>query len=175
MIQWFWREWEIGNIGIGEIGGIINKNNFKMENIFEEPQGKYDENRDFTSLICWQDARKVKLFFYKKILPLLPQEEKYNLNIQLRKSTCSSTGNIAEGYGRYHFQEGIQFYRISKGSTYESKDHLISCYDLDFIGQDLYKEGLELIEKAKISLNGYINYVKQKKEEYGKNDKQKDK
>ena len=140
-----------------------------MKNVFEEPQGTYNENRDFTSLICWQDARKVKLFFYNKVITLLPKEEKYNLNIQIRKSTCSSTANIAEGYGRFHFQEGIQFYRISKGSMYESKDHLISCYDLDLIRQELYTEGLELIEKAKISLNGYIGFVEKQKKKYRNN------
>lgn len=105
----------------------------------------------------------VKLFFYEKILPLLPNAEKYNLDIQIRKSTCSSTANIAEGYGRFHYQEGLQFYRISKGSLYESKDHLISCFDLGYIKDDLYKECLELIEKAKISINGYINFVKMQK------------
>lgn len=134
-----------------------------MENIFNEPEGVYDKKKDFISLVCWQNARNVKLFFYKKIIPLLPKEEKYNLGIQIRKSVCSSTANIAEGYGRFHFQEGLQFYRISKGSTYESKDHLISCYDLKYINNDLYKEGLELIEKAKITIAGYIKYVKNQK------------
>ncbi|MCD4772633.1 MAG: four helix bundle protein [Bacteroidales bacterium] len=134
-----------------------------MENVIEEPQGVYNKNQDFTSLICWQDARKIKLFFYNKVLPLLPKEEKFNLDIQSRKTTCSSTANIAEGYGRYHYQEGLQFYRISKGSTYESKDHLISCFDLGYINNDLYNEGLTLIEKAKISLNGYIKFVKTQK------------
>ena len=134
-----------------------------MENVFNESEGVYDKNRDFISLVCWQNARNVKLFFYKKIIPLLPKEEKYNLDIQIRKSVCSSTANIAEGYGRYHFQEGLQFYRISKGSTYESKDHLISCYDLKYINTDLYKEGLELIEKAKITIAGYIKYAKNQK------------
>lgn len=135
-----------------------------MENIFEDPKGSYNENRDFTSLICWQDARNVKLFFYKKVLPKLPESEKYNLDIQIRKSIISSTANVAEGYGRYHYQEGIQFYRISRGSTYESKDYLISSYDLSYISEELYKQGLELIEKAKISINGYIKYVKAQKE-----------
>ncbi len=135
-----------------------------MENIFEEPEGKYDENRDFTSLICWKDARQVKLFFYKKVLPLLPKEEKFNLDIQIRKASCSSTTNISEGYGRFHFQEGLQFYRISRGSMYELKDHLISCLDFEYINKVIYNEGLELIEKAKISLNGFINYVKSKNE-----------
>ncbi len=134
-----------------------------MENVFEEPKGVYNKNRDFTSLICWQDAKRVKLFFYKKVIPLLPKEEKFNLDIQIRKSSCSSTANIAEGYGRFHYQEGLQFYRISKGSIYELKDHLISCYDFEYVNEELYKEGLQLIEKAKISLNGYINFVKTQK------------
>lgn len=134
-----------------------------MENIFNEPEGYYNKNRDFTSLICWQDAKNVKLFFYKNIIPLLPKEEKFNLDIQIRKSTCSSTANIAEGYGRFHYQEGLQYYRISKGSTYESKDHLISCYDLRYVEEDLYIEGLKLIEKAKITIAGYIQYTKKQK------------
>lgn len=136
----------------------------ERENIFEDSKSNYDKNKDFTSLICWQDARKVKLFFYKKVLPLLPKEEKFNLDIQIRKSTCSSTANISEGYGRFHYQEGIQFYRISKGSTYESKDHLISCYDFEYINEEIFSEGLELIEKAKITINGYIKFVKKQKE-----------
>lgn len=134
-----------------------------MENVLEEPQGTYNKNKDFISLVCWKDARNIKLFVYKKILPKLPKEERFNLDIQLRKTSCSSTANIAEGYGRFHFQEGLQFYRISKGSTYETKDHLISCYDLGYISIELYNEGKELIEKAKISINGYIHYVKKQK------------
>lgn len=139
-----------------------------MENIFEDTKVGYNEKRDFTSLICWQDARNVKLFFYNNVLTILPENEKYNLEIQIRKTTISSTANIAEGYGRYHYQEGIQFYRISRGSMYESKDHLISSFDLNYISEELYKQGLELIEKAKISINGYIKYVKAQKEK-GKN------
>ena len=135
-----------------------------MDNIFEDTKGVYNKNRDFTSLVCWQDARKIKLFFYKEVIVKLPEEEKYNLDIQIRKSTVSSTANIAEGYGRYHYQEGIQFYRISRGSTYESKDHLISCFDLGYISEELCNLGVDLIEKAKISINGYIKYVKLQKE-----------
>ena len=50
-----------------------------MENVFEEPNGVYNKNRDFTSLIFLQDAMRVKLFFYKKVLPLLPKEEKWGI------------------------------------------------------------------------------------------------
>ena len=51
----------------------------------------------------------------------LPREEKFNLDTQIRKAAVSITANISEGYGRYNYQEGIQFYRISRASLYEPK------------------------------------------------------
>lgn len=102
----------------------------------------YNENKDFTSLDAWKKARLVKLFFYNEVIPLLPAEEKYNLNIQIRKSGVSITANISEGYGRYNYREGIQFYRISRGSMYELKDHLISCYDFNYIIKKYWIKGL---------------------------------
>jgi four helix bundle protein len=92
----------------------------------------------------------------------LPKEEKYNLDNQIRRAAISTTANISEGYGRYHYKEGIQFYRISRGSLYELKDHLISCYDLGYISNELNLEGEALIESAKRILNGYINFVRTK-------------
>lgn len=140
-----------------------------MEEIYvsvEEPGNEYSSNKDFTSLKAWQKCREVKLFFYQKVLPKLPNKEKYNLDIQIRKSSVSTTANISEGYGRYHFQEGIQFYRISRGSLYELKDHLISCYDFKYVGKHVLEEGMELIEEAKKLVNGFINYQKKQKKSF---------
>lgn len=78
---------------------------------------------------------------------------------QLRNASISITANIAEGYGRFHFKESIQFYRISRGSLFELKDHLISCLDLNYISEPLYNKGILLIETAIKTLNGYINYT----------------
>lgn len=135
-----------------------------MEDDFiNEPKEFYNSDRDFTSLVEWQKCRDVKLFFYNRILRHLPKEEKHNLDFQIRKASVSSTANIAEGYGRFHYQEGIQFYRISRASLYELKDHLLSCFDLNFIDETLKIEGEFLIEEAKKTLNGYINFVKSQK------------
>ena len=132
------------------------------ENVVNESYEFYDEKKDFTTLDAWIKCREVKLFFYKKILSRLPKEEKFNLDLQIRKASVSITSNISEGYGRYHYQEGIQFYRISRGSLYELKDHLISCLDIGYIDNKLKLEGEGLIEPAKKILNGYINFVKSK-------------
>ena len=124
---------------------------------------KYNDQKDFTTLEAWKKARLVKLFFYIEVIPHLPAEEKFNLNIQIRKASVSGTANISEGYGRYHYQEGIQFYRISRGSIYELKDHIISCYDFNFISKEVFEKGISLIEDAKITLNGYIKFVTSQK------------
>jgi four helix bundle protein len=128
----------------------------------KEPPEFYDEKKDFTTLEAWIKCRLVKLFFYNRVLPCLPEEEKYNLTYQIRKASVSITVNISEGYGRYHYQEGIQFYRISRGSLYELKDHLISCHDFGYVDIKLKEEGADLIESAKIMLNGYIRFVNNK-------------
>ncbi len=134
----------------------------KEKFLVNEPHEFSDGNKDFTTLNAWIKCREVKLFFYKKIIPLLPKEEKFNLEIQIRKASVSITANISEGYGRYHYKEGVQFYRISRGSLYDLKDHLLSCNDFSYINEELMQEGENLIESAKITLNGYINFVKSK-------------
>ncbi len=103
-------------------------------------------------------CREVKLL-YNKILPLITAEEKYSLEFQVRKASVSITANITEGYGKYHYQEGTQFYRILRGSLFELKDRLTSCYDFHFINSELFNEGKNLIESAKIILNGYIKII----------------
>jgi four helix bundle protein len=50
------------------------------------------------------------------LLRQLPWEEKYALADQMRRAAVSGTNNIAEGHGRWHYQENIRLCRISRGS-----------------------------------------------------------
>ena len=122
-----------------------------------------ENKKDFTSLDAWKKCRELKNLLYKEVIPKLPKEEKYNLDIQIRKVAVSSTANISEGYGRFHYQESMQFYRISRGSLYELKDHLISCLDLNYITSELFDKLFQMAEEAIKLLNGYIRYIKGKK------------
>jgi len=135
------------------------------ESMVSDASSEYNSFKDFTSLEAWKKARIVKLFFYQKVIPLLPLEERFNLAEQIRRAAISITANVAEGYGRYHYQEGIQFYRTTRGSLYELKDHIISCSDLEFIDGELLNKGIELIEDAKRTLGGYIRYTQYMKNE----------
>jgi four helix bundle protein len=52
-------------------------------------------------------AREYRKEIYRLIKKLL-LEEKYNLAGQMRRAALYLTNNIAEGHGRYHFQENIR-------------------------------------------------------------------
>jgi four helix bundle protein len=48
-------------------------------------------------LKVWRRAKDFALLIYKKVLPSLPSEEKWNLNQQLRRASLSISANLAEG------------------------------------------------------------------------------
>ncbi len=124
--------------------------------------GKYGPIDNFTDIEAHKIGRKLKVIIYK-IARRLPHEEKYNLASQLSRAVISVTANIAEGFGRYHYQENIQYCRQSRGSLCEIQDHLISCLDLDYIKEIEFREVYNLSEQAIRSLNGYIRLLKKLK------------
>jgi len=77
----------------------------------------------------------------------------------MRRAARSTTHNIAEGFGRFHFKENTQFCRISRGSLYELVDQLITSLDEGYITRTQYEAGRKIIEHAIRLLNGYIRYL----------------
>jgi four helix bundle protein len=110
---------------------------------------------DFTQLEVWRVARKLRIEAYA-IAKLLPADEKFGLAPQLRRAAVSATANIAEGYGRYSYQENIQFCRHSRGSAYEVRDHFITALDARYIPREKYMEAKVLAISVIRLLNGYI-------------------
>lgn len=113
------------------------------------------------------DVYKINREFRKKIYRLtknLPEHEKFNLIIQMRRAALSLTNNIAEGHGRFHYQENIQFLRESRGSLEELIDDINVCIDEKYSDETklnhLKQEGYELIKK----INGYIKYLRKRKQ-----------
>ena len=126
--------------------------------------------KSFEDLECWKAGIEVRLFF-KEIINRLPKEEKFTLASQIKRASRSVTNNIAEGFGRFHYQENIQFCRSSRGSLHELIDHLIICKEDEYIIEEDYQRGRELLNKAIAILNGYINYlIRAKKENKEKGD-----
>jgi len=114
--------------------------------------------KSFEDLQCWQACREVRIFVID-LVKSYPKEEKFSIVDNMKRAARSATQNIAEGFGRFHYRENLQFCRISRGSLHELIDDLISSVDEGFIDQKDYQLGREKISKAMALLNGYIGYL----------------
>ena len=88
----------------------------------------------FEELDCWKACRSIKDEVLKMI-KTFPDSEKFDMADNMKRAARSTTRNIAEGSGRHHHKENLQFCRISRGSLYELIDDLISVKDEGLISQ----------------------------------------
>ncbi len=114
--------------------------------------------KTFEDLQCWQACREVRLFIMD-LVKSYPKEERYSIVDNMKRAARSTTQNIAEGFGRFHYRENLQFCRISRGSLFELTDDLITSLDEGFISKEDYDLGREKISTALALLNGYISYL----------------
>jgi four helix bundle protein len=118
---------------------------------------------DFRDLEVWQHCKKIRHRIWN-LTKAFPPEEKFRLSDQMIRASRSSTACIAEGYGRYHYQENIQFCRQSRGSLYELIDHLDVALDCDYIDNKVADDTMKQVKTAIRILNGYIKYLRNRKE-----------
>ena len=72
----------------------------------------------------WQNALELSSIVFDMTLTL-PKSEDYGLTSQIRKSSNSVSGNIAEAFGRKQKKDKSRFYHISRGSAFETQSHLL--------------------------------------------------
>jgi four helix bundle protein len=112
----------------------------------------------------YQIGREFRKRTYR-LIRLLPPEERYCLANQMRRAALSVTNNIAEGHGRWHYQENIHYCRIARGSVDELIDDFNTCQDEAYGDQTLVAalkvEAYELIRR----INGYIAYLRKSKQD----------
>lgn len=117
----------------------------------------------FEELEVWKLGKRLRIKL-SKVAKSLPNEEKYRLVDQIIRASRSVTANIAEGFGRFHYQENIQFCRVSRGSLMELIDHLDVAKDELYISDLQYNELRAGILHCIKVLNGYIAYLQKAKQ-----------
>lgn len=115
-----------------------------------------------SDLESWKSARQLRISI-SELVKNYPADEKLRLKDQIIRSSKSVPANIAEGYGRFHYQENIQFCRIARGSLYETFEHLMCAKDENYISEEQFQTlNNQILECLKI-LNGYVQYLKKAK------------
>jgi four helix bundle protein len=134
-----------------------------MENREERAPGQRKPTvPDFKDLVAWRSARNLRATVYT-ICNRFPKAETFAVASQMRRAAVWVSANIAEGYGRFSYQENIQFCRQSRGSVYELRDHLTSALDAGYITKAEYGE-MDAMALSVIKLiNGYIRSTRLRK------------
>jgi four helix bundle protein len=115
----------------------------------------------FEEMPVWQKAMELAVSIFK-LTEKLPKKEDYGLTSQIRSSALSVPGNIAEGFGRKHTKDKLNFYYDSRGSLSETKNHLIYGYKVEYFNRSEFEKHANLIENTWKELNSLINSLQKK-------------
>ena len=124
--------------------------------------------KSLDNLQIWRKSIDFAKRVNSEIIPILPDEEKWALTQQLRRASQSISANIAEGYGRFYFQETIRFCYIARGSLEETYSFLTLAQKCDYLPEKLYQSFVADTQELHRMLNGYIAFLKRSKP--GKNE-----
>ncbi len=110
---------------------------------------------DFTEMTVWQLASEIVADVYK-LTEKLPRCEDYALRGQMRKAAISIAGNIAEGFGRYHTKDKLNFYFFSRASASEEISHLLCGQKVNYFTTDDITSVIQKCKQAIGDLNKLI-------------------
>ena len=118
------------------------------------------ENR-FEKLEVWKEAHELALGVYRSTRRF-PNDERFRLADQLRRSASSVPTNVVEGNARRYRKEYLRFLYIARGSLDETKYHLLLARDLGYLNDEEYEGLVKQCNKVGRLLSGLIRYLKSK-------------
>ena len=98
-------------------------------------------------LKIWNDSIDLCVDVYKA-LANMPDDEKYGLSSQIKRSAVSIPSNIAEGAGRDTNPQFSHFLNIAYGSSYELQTQLIISERLNFISSEVNESLLNKLNEV---------------------------
>jgi four helix bundle protein len=107
----------------------------------------------------WIDARELTRMVYN-ITRSFPDDEKFGITNQMRRSTISVSSNIVEGSYRSTGKDKSNFMTIANSSLMELLNQTIAALDLGYINEEQYIELRINIEKISNKLNSLTKYFK---------------
>jgi four helix bundle protein len=110
----------------------------------------------FEEMPVWQKGMDLAQRVYE-ITERLPRKEDYGLTSQIRRSGLSVPGNIAEGFGRKHTKDKLNFYYGSRGSLAETKSHLLYGQRVGYFKQAECGPLLGLVDEIWKELNALVS------------------
>jgi four helix bundle protein len=128
---------------------------------------KQDNNQEkgiagFEKLWVWQKAHLL-VVEVQEICEKLPYHERFKIKDQLERSSTSVTDNIAEGHTSYYYQDKIKAFSVARKEAGETQNHMRTLQAKKYIIKDKADDIIMKYEEVIRGINGYINWVREKK------------
>lgn len=88
----------------------------------------------FRELEVWQVAMELAAECYR-LTKTFPKDELFGMTSQVRRASASIPANIAEGQGREHTKEFLNFLSIARGSLMELQTLLLLAQRVDLLNE----------------------------------------
>jgi four helix bundle protein len=109
-------------------------------------------------LDAWKNSIDLVTDIYKTTKDF-PKDEQFGITSQIRRSAISIPSNIAEGAGRKHNKEFIQFLYIAIGSLSELETQLIISCNINLITKEELEDFNQKIKTIANQIQGLIKYI----------------
>ncbi|HQZ67910.1 MAG TPA: four helix bundle protein [Planctomycetaceae bacterium] len=102
--------------------------------------------QSFRELEVWKIAMDLATDCYR-VTKQFPKDELFGMTSQIRRAAASIPANIAEGQGRDHTKEFLNFLSIARGSLMELQTHLILAQRVNLLSDTDLQPLLTLCER----------------------------
>jgi len=109
--------------------------------------------QSYRELKVWQAGIDISLAVYR-LTANFPNDERFGLTSQLRRSACSIPSNIAEGHARGTTKELLRFLAIARGSLAEMETQFILARHLGYATPEVIEAILVLADEESRMLSG---------------------
>jgi four helix bundle protein len=113
----------------------------------------------YRDLKVWQLAMDLEEACYR-LTRTLSRQERFGMCAQIQSASAAVPANIAEGYGRGHWAEYVQFLHISQGSLKELETHLLLCARVELTTHETIAPLLHKSEETGRALGSLIRSLR---------------
>lgn len=117
-----------------------------------------DKMWNYKNLEVWKRAHQLMKDVYG-VIDGFPEKEKFNLVSQLRRAVFSVPNNIVEGSGKDTNKDFAHYLDNAIGSLKEVEYQIFASWELDYIGEEKYKELKKEMTILGMKLRAYRRYI----------------
>ena len=110
----------------------------------------------YKDLIAWQKSMALVEAVYKASSGF-PNQERFGMTAQVRRSVVSIPSNIAEGYGRRTRADYVRFVDIARGSANEVETQLLLAIRLGFATPAKIEPVVVMVQEVQRILKGLVD------------------